>query len=81
MARLNNGILESNHSGVELRFGEDMPKKKGEKYECGECGMIVVVEDECGCEECDIICCETPMKKVPAKKKPVAKKVARKKKK
>jgi hypothetical protein len=59
-----------------------MAKKKGEKYECGECGLVVVVEDECGCDECEIICCETPMKKVraPAKKAAAKKKPAPKKK-
>jgi hypothetical protein len=64
-----------------------MAKKKGEKYECEECGMVIVVEDACGCEECVIACCETPMKKVKApakkaaaKKKPAAKKPAKKKK-
>lgn len=62
-----------------------MAKKKGEKYECEECGMIVVVEDVCGCEECVLVCCETPMKKVKvpakkaAKKKPAAKKPSKKK--
>jgi len=50
-------------------------KKKGEKYECKECGMVVVVEDVCDCDECDIICCGSPMKRVPARP---AKKAARK---
>jgi len=55
-----------------------MAKKKGEKYACEECGMVVVVEDNCECEECDIICCDVPM--VPAKaKKRVAKPATKKK--
>ncbi|MCW4046943.1 MAG: hypothetical protein NWE99_05200 [Candidatus Bathyarchaeota archaeon] len=41
-----------------------MAKKKGEKYKCEECGLIILVEDPCGCEECDIICCGEPMKPV-----------------
>ncbi len=45
-----------------------MAKKKGEKYECEECGMIILVEDPCGCEECDLICCGEPMKPVKAAK-------------
>ena len=40
--------------------------KKGDKYKCEECGMVVVVDDACGCASCDLICCGTPMK--PAKK-------------
>lgn len=45
-------------------------KKKGEKYECEECGMIVVVDsDSCDCEECDIVCCDVPMVLVEEKKK------------
>ena len=58
-----------------------MAKKKGEKYECEECGLVIVVEDPCGCEPCDLICCSVPMKpakvekaKAKAKPKPKAKK-------
>ena len=40
--------------------------KKGEKYKCEECGLIVVVEDPCGCETVELICCEAPMKPVKA---------------
>jgi hypothetical protein len=49
--------------------------KKGEKYQCDECGLIVVVEDPCGCETVELICCEAPMKpvKASAKAKPKAK--------
>jgi hypothetical protein len=43
--------------------------KKGEKYECEDCGLVVVIEDPCGCEEVELICCEAPMKPVKAKKK------------
>jgi len=42
--------------------------KKGEKYKCEECGLVVVVEDPCGCEAVELICCETPMKPVKAEK-------------
>ena len=49
--------------------------KKGEKHQCDECGLIVVVEDPCGCETVELICCEAPMKpvKASAKAKPKAK--------
>lgn len=51
-----------------------MAKKKGEKYKCEECGLVVLVEDVCGCEECDIICCGVPLKQVKEEKpKPKAK--------
>jgi hypothetical protein len=52
-----------------------LASKKGEKYQCDECGLIVVVEDPCGCEEVALICCEAPMKpvKAAAKAKPKAK--------
>jgi len=39
-----------------------MPKK-GEKYECETCGIVVTVDEECGCEVCDLVCCGAPMKK------------------
>ena len=45
--------------------------KKGEKYKCKECGLVIVIEDPCGCEEGELICCEAPMK--PAKAKARAK--------
>ena len=53
-----------------------MAKKKGEKYKCEDCGLVVIVEDPCGCEPCDIVCCSVPMKPVKiekAKGKPKAK--------
>ena len=36
--------------------------KKGDAYECQVCGLAVVVDEACGCEDFDIICCEQPMK-------------------
>ena len=52
-----------------------LAKKKGEKYKCDECGLVVVVEDPCGCETVELLCCEAPMKPVKeaAKAKPKAK--------
>lgn len=53
----------------------DIMAKKGEKYKCDECGLVVAVEDPCGCSACDIICCGEPMKPAKAtKEKPKAKK-------
>jgi hypothetical protein len=43
--------------------------KKGTKYKCGECGLIIVVDEPCGCTECDLICCGEPMKEVKPKAK------------
>lgn len=37
--------------------------KKGEKYRCEKCGIVVTVDRECGCTVCDLICCGVPMKK------------------
>ena len=38
--------------------------KKGDKYKCGVCGLVVKVDEVCGCVDvCDIVCCEKPMKK------------------
>ena len=37
--------------------------KKGAGYKCGVCGLVVTVDEVCGCvDTCDIICCEKPMK-------------------
>jgi hypothetical protein len=46
-----------------------MAKKKGEKYRCDECGLIVVVEDPCGCETVELLCCAVPMKPAKVAKK------------
>jgi hypothetical protein len=46
-----------------------MAKKKGSRYKCDECGMVVVVDEACGCTECDLICCNVPMKEVKPKAK------------
>ena len=47
---------------------------KGTSYACDVCGLVVVVDEECGCAEvCDIICCSTPMKERKTKIKTAAK--------
>jgi len=51
--------------------GDYLAKKKGEKYKCEECGLVVVVDDACGCSACDLMCCGEPMK--PVKKEAKAK--------
>ena len=45
--------------------------KKGDKYKCAECGLIIVVEDLCCCDAVELLCCEAPIKpvKVAAKAK------------
>jgi hypothetical protein len=45
-----------------------LANKKGEKFKCEECGLIVLIEDPCGCEPCDLICCGEQMKPVKAAK-------------
>lgn len=52
--------------------------KAGEKYECEECGLVVIVEDVCGCDDCKIVCCGEPMKKVKAPAKKAVKAPAKK---
>jgi len=50
---------------------------KGDSYNCQVCGLVVTVDEVCGCAEvCDIICCGQPMK---PKKRVTAAKAARKK--
>jgi len=37
---------------------------KGDNYVCSVCGLSVIVDDVCGCEEVhEIVCCEKPMSK------------------
>ena len=55
-----------------------MAAKKGNRYMCSECGLVVAVEDACGCvDTCDIVCCDTTMK--PVSKKKAVKKTAKRK--
>jgi hypothetical protein len=42
--------------------------KKGTKYKCEECGLVVVVDNPCACAPCDLICCDVPMKEVKPEK-------------
>jgi len=44
--------------------------RKGTKYGCKACGLVVSVVDDCGCATMDLVCCNTPMKK---KRPPVKK--------
>ena len=38
--------------------------KKGDKYRCSICGLVVKIDDTCDCVGmCDIICCDKPMEK------------------
>jgi hypothetical protein len=37
--------------------------RKGYRYNCHVCGLVVSVDETCGCvDTCDIICCDKPMK-------------------
>ena len=36
--------------------------KKGPKYTCDVCGLVVSVDTACGCEEIDLLCCSEPMR-------------------
>ena len=37
--------------------------KKGGKLVCGQCGLVVTVDEACGCVDvCDLICCGKAMK-------------------
>ena len=43
---------------------------KGQAYSCDVCGLVVSVDEVCGCvETCDIVCCGKPMKEKAAKAK------------
>jgi len=35
----------------------------GSKYACSDCGLVLVVDEDCGCATVDLVCCGTPMKK------------------
>lgn len=36
--------------------------KKGDKYDGGVCGLVVTIDNKCGCTgTCEIMCCGKPM--------------------
>jgi hypothetical protein len=37
--------------------------KKGDVFSCETCGLVVVVDEACGCDAAEIVCCEEPMNK------------------
>ena len=38
--------------------------KAGDRYKCSVCGLVVSVDEACGCvDTCDILCCGKQMKK------------------
>lgn len=44
--------------------------RKGDQYACGVCGLVVTVDNKCGCTgTCEIMCCDKPMVKVKKNKK------------
>ena len=50
-------------SGKKTPLTAKAVNKKGTKYACSVCGMVVSVETECSCATlCDLVCCEKPMK-------------------
>jgi len=56
-----------------------LAKKKGEQYKCDECGLVVLIENPCECDEgCELVCCEQPMKPVKAPAKASASKTSAK---
>ena len=38
--------------------------KKGEKYKCERCGLVVTIDEDCTCAVCDLICCGAQLKKI-----------------
>ena len=46
-----------------VKKGAKNAVKKGAAYKCSVCGLVVSVDEVCGCiDTCDIVCCEKPMK-------------------
>jgi len=50
--------------------------KTADLYVCGECGMVVSVEEACTCDDCGIVCCDVPMVKAAGAAKNAVKKAA-----
>jgi hypothetical protein len=50
--------------------------KKGDMFTCDVCGLIVTVDEACGCATEEIICCDIPMTKGKAAANKARKKMA-----
>ncbi len=37
--------------------------KKGDLLSCSVCGLVLTVDEICGCEETMVVCCDEPMAK------------------
>jgi hypothetical protein len=43
--------------------GKSKKSAKGDTLACGTCGLVVTVDNVCGCVDvCDVVCCGTEMK-------------------
>ena len=52
--------------------------KKGDYLSCEVCGLVVVVDEGCGCASTELLCCEKPMARVKASAGRVEKQAAAK---
>jgi hypothetical protein len=49
-------------SKAAAKFDDDYDECDEIRYlECKKCGLLVSVEEECGCDDCNIMCCGEPM--------------------
>ena len=37
--------------------------KKGDLFSCNACGLVITVDEACGCATSELICCDEPMAK------------------
>ncbi len=55
---------------VKRATAEKKKVAKDDRYVCETCGLVVSVDEVCGCVDvCDIICCDQPMKRKEVKAK------------
>jgi hypothetical protein len=43
------------------KTGTASKAKKGTQLKCDVCGMVLTVAEPCGCDTCDITCCDQSM--------------------
>jgi hypothetical protein len=48
-------------SKEKTRDNKQVVTKKGDRLECKECGLTVLIEKPCCCKACDITCCGKTM--------------------
>ena len=56
-------VAPAGKSAIKAKAGQRVAIAKGDQLSCDVCGMVVTVDESCGCTDvCDVICCGEQMR-------------------